>query len=123
MSEQKMSFRDYMQQIRDEGLEIEGEAFACSNTIKMAVERYGMADVRKVLVAMMPDVIETSCKNYMEMSKCSGKSMGYFYMNVAEKFKESYESGREVQVGPFTLINRNRDGVIYPGYLREKNGQ
>jgi len=120
MSEQKMSFRGYMQQIQKEGLEFEGESFAASNAIKAAVSVYGEASVRKVVSVMMPEIIERSCKNYMEMSRCSSKSVGYFYMNVAERFKENYENGRGVKVGPFILVKKNKDGVIYPEYLREK---
>jgi hypothetical protein len=114
-----MSFTDYMRKILDEGVDIESERFAVSNTIKMAVEDYGRDDVRKALKHILPNLIEKSYRNQVEKFKFSGESLSYFYRNVSEAFKENYEMGQEIEIAPFVFVKKDREDIVYPSYFKE----
>jgi hypothetical protein len=114
MSEQKMSFMDYMRRIQDEGFLIENRTSAESNWVTGAVKAYGKDDVREALKIIMPRLVEKSCKHQIDMLRGYDSSINVFCREAAEAFRENYEGGRPVQLGPFTFVKRDGRGILYP---------
>ncbi|MBI4894322.1 MAG: hypothetical protein HY833_01150 [Candidatus Aenigmarchaeota archaeon] len=106
MSKQKTSFSSYMKRIQEEGICIESEKDAYSNLVKMAIEDYGKDDVRNALRIILPQVIEKSCENQIKMFEDDRNSISNFYRNVAEGFRENYNRGLPIQIGPFIFIKK-----------------
>lgn len=114
MSEQKMSFGSYMKRIQDEGFLIENETSAESNWVTNAVKAYGKDDVREALKFIMPRIVEKSCKHQIDMFKGYDSSINVFCREAAESFRENYENGRPIQLGPFIFVKKDEHKILYP---------